>query len=143
MLDAIDVIRVRSQQLRRGVNRPEVDGGGRDGAALAAERVTSVGVITPFRAQADAIESALAAALSVEELERPAVRVGTVHAFQGDSYPHTVVVSSRAPLDRRLGLACPVRDAVTRSCLTCMVVTRARQRLIVITSLSQPGRPDR
>ena len=36
---------------------------------LAVDGVTGIGVITPFRAQADAIESALAAALSVEELE--------------------------------------------------------------------------
>lgn len=133
VLDAIDVIRVRSQRLRRGVNRPEVTAAVETVRRLAADGVTSIGVITPFRAQADAIESALAAALSVEELERLAVRVGTVHAFQGNE-AHTVVVSLGLTDDDS---ASRVRF-VTDPQLFNVMVTRARQRLIVITSLSQP-----
>lgn len=37
-LDAIDVVRVESQKLERGVNRPEVTGGGGDGATVGCRR---------------------------------------------------------------------------------------------------------
>ena len=115
------------------MNRPEVTAAVETVRRLAADGVTSIGVITPFRAQADAIESALAAALSVEELERLAVRVGTVHAFQGNE-AHTVVVSLGLTDDDSVSRVRFVTDPQ----LFNVMVTRARERLIVITSLSGP-----
>lgn len=52
-------------------------------AALRAEGVASVGVVTPFRAQADAIEAAVLDELGADGIEVLGLRVGTVHAFQG------------------------------------------------------------
>lgn len=131
--DVIDVVRVRERGLRQGVNQAEVAAAVDTVRRLAADGVTSIGVISPFRAQADAIESAIVAALPVDELERLAVRVGTVHAFQG-SEAHTVVVS--------LGLTdddSPSRVRfVTDPQLFNVMVTRARERIVVITSLSDP-----
>ena len=49
-------------------------------------------MISPFRSQADALESALLAAFPVEEIERLRLRSATVHGFQG-SEASTVIAS--------------------------------------------------
>ncbi|GAB7037405.1 MULTISPECIES: AAA domain-containing protein [Catenuloplanes] len=95
--------------------------------ALAGE--TSVGVITPFRAHADALEAALLAAFGVDEIEAMGLRVGTVHAFQGAEAE--VVVASLAlsdadPASRHRFAADPN--------LFNVLITRARRRLVVVTA---------
>ncbi|MET7398723.1 AAA domain-containing protein [Dactylosporangium sp. NPDC005572] len=128
-LDAIDVVHVPDAEVTDGVNHREVE------AILAAiaqlaDR-TGIGVVTPFRAQADAIEAALLKALPVEEIERLGLRTGTVHAFQG-SEAATVIVS--------LGLVdgdSPARQRfAAEPNLFNVMVTRARERLVVVTSLT-------
>ncbi len=101
---------------------------------LAADGVRSIGVITPFREQADALEDALIAALDLEQLEALGLRVGTVHAFQGNE--RDVVVASLAltdddPPGRRHFAEDPN--------LFNVLVTRARRRMIVVTSLALHG----
>ncbi|GAA0733558.1 AAA family ATPase [Dactylosporangium roseum] len=130
-IDAIDVVHVPGAAVADGVNRAEVDAVLRTVRELSAAGVTGVGVVTPFRAQADAIESALLQELPVEEIERLGLRSGTVHAFQG-SEAATVVVS--------LGLVdgdSPARQRfVADPNLFNVMVTRARDRLVVVTSLT-------
>jgi hypothetical protein len=130
-VDAIDVVHVPGAEVSDGVNRAEVDAVLATVRELAAAGVTGIGVVTPFRAQADAIEAALLKELPVEEIERLGLRSGTVHAFQG-SEAGTVVVS--------LGLVerdSPARQRfVAEPSLFNVMVTRARERLIVITSLT-------
>jgi superfamily I DNA/RNA helicase len=98
---------------------------------LAAARVIGIGVVTPFRAQADALEAALVKAFPVAELERLGLRVGTVHAYQG-SEAHTVIASlglaDGDPPSRRRFAADPH--------LFNVLITRARERMIVVTALS-------
>jgi hypothetical protein len=128
---AIDVVRVPGAAVRDGVNRAEVD------AALAAVRDLAqrggpgIGVVTPFRAQADAIEAELLRVYPVEAIERLGLRSGTVHAFQG-AEADTVIVS--------LGLTdadtpARVRFATDPNLFNVMT-TRARRRLVVVTSLT-------
>ncbi len=69
----------------------------------------------------------------MEELERLAVRVGTVHAFQGNE-AHTVVLSLGLLDDDSVSRVRFVTDPQ----LFNVMITRARERLIVITSLSCP-----
>jgi hypothetical protein len=132
-LDVIEVVRVGDGSVSDGVNRPEMEAAVRVVRGLAGAGSVSIGVITPFRAQADALESALVEAFSLEELETLALRVGTVHAFQG-SEASTVVVS--------LGLAdddSPSRVRfVADPQLFNVMVTRARDRMVVVTSLTRP-----
>lgn len=45
--------------------------------------IPSIGVVTPFRAQANLIEKMLQKELSLEKLEKHKVKVGTAHTFQG------------------------------------------------------------
>jgi hypothetical protein len=123
-LDVIDVIRT-GDEVAATVSKVR---------ELAAVGVTSIGVVSPFRAHADALEAALVEAFPVEELARLGLRVGTVHAFQG-SEAHTVVAA--------LGLAdddSPSRVRfVADPHLFNVLVTRARERMVVVTALTTAG----
>ncbi|WP_432971631.1 AAA domain-containing protein [Dactylosporangium sp. CA-233914] len=127
-LDAIDVVRVAGASVRDGVNQAEVD------AVIQVVRSLpgpGIGIVTPFRAQADAIEAALLKEFTAEEIERLGLRSGTVHAFQG-AEADTVIVS--------LGLVdgdTPARQRfAAEPNLFNVMTTRARQRLVLVTSLT-------
>jgi hypothetical protein len=127
--DVIDVKRVRDASVVDGVNKAEVD------AVLEAVRKVKsrdIAVVTPFRKQADAIEAAVLASFSLDAIDRLGLRVGTVHTFQG-SEAHTVVASlglvdDDSPARRRF-----VADAN----LFNVLITRARNRLLVVTSIGR------
>lgn len=51
--------------------------------ALGVDGVDSVGVVSPFRAQADALEEAALRHFGREGIEALGLKIGTVHAFQG------------------------------------------------------------
>jgi hypothetical protein len=82
-VDCVSLTRTDGPRAKGGVVQAEID------AVLHAMRsirhvARSVGVVTPFRAQADALEEAILASFDADELVRMGVRVGTVHAFQGN-----------------------------------------------------------
>ncbi|MFC6020389.1 DEAD/DEAH box helicase [Plantactinospora solaniradicis] len=132
--DVIDVLTVEASSTEAGVNPAEVEAAVAEVRRLAEAGRTGIGVITPFRAQADALESALVAAFAVTEIERLGLRVGTVHSFQG-SEAETVVVS--------LAVTDPVPAGrmrfLTDPNLFNVMVTRARRRMVVLTSQSAPN----
>jgi len=131
--DSIDVIRVSDASVTKGVNAAEVAAVVEVVHGLAASGRTGIGVVSPFRPQAEAIEAALLAAFPVEQIVALGLRVGTVHAFQGSEAD--VVVAS-------LGLvsadAAGRRRFVADPHLFNVLITRARERLIVVTSLTSP-----
>ncbi|MEU4622734.1 AAA domain-containing protein [Actinoplanes sp. NPDC023801] len=129
--DAIDVVAVTGASLADGVNAAEVAACPETVEKLAAAGFRGIGVITPFRAQADALESALVAAFPVERIEELGLRVGTVHAFQG-SEADAVIVS----LGLVDGDAAGRRRFVTDPQLFNVMITRARRRLVVLSSLT-------
>ncbi|GIE85340.1 AAA domain-containing protein [Actinoplanes regularis] len=131
--DAIDVVHVPDATLVKGVNEAEVAAALATVERLAAAGHRGIGVISPFRAQAEALESALLKALSVERIEELRLRVGTVHAFQGSEADAVVV--SLALLD---GDPPSRRRFVTDPQLFNVMVTRARRKLVVLTSLTSP-----
>jgi len=94
---------------------------------------TSVGVITPFRAQASALEAAVLAAFGADDLEAMDVRMGTVHAFQGNE--RDVVIAS-------MGIGTNSKPGSWRFAqdphLFTVLVTRARQRFIVVYTGDPP-----
>lgn len=90
--DAIEVVRVTGGTVTDAVNAVEVDAVLATVRRLVADGMTGIAVLSPFRAQADALEAALVDAFPVAELARLGLRAGTVHAFQG-SEAHTVVAS--------------------------------------------------
>ena len=129
--DAIDVVTapapVRPDQK---VHRDEIEAVVTTVRGLAEEGVTGIGVLSPFRPQADELESALMDEFGVREIRDLALRVGTVHSFQGGE--RDVVVAS-------LGLAesdsAGRRRFLEHPNLFNVMVTRARRRMIVVTSL--------
>ena len=128
--DAIDVVRVEGT-VDKGVNRAEVDAVVDVVRGLAKLSTVGIGVVTPFRPQADAIESALLAAFEVEEIERLGLRSGTVHAFQGGE-AETVVAALGLVDDDSAARVRFVADPH----LFNVLVTRAKQRMVVVTSLT-------
>ncbi|GGM51561.1 hypothetical protein GCM10011608_40600 [Micromonospora sonchi] len=132
--DAIDVLTVAEATVVNGVNQAEVDAV-LDLIGTLADRPPEGGiaVISPFRAQADAIEAALLSTYDVSEIERLGLRSGTVHAFQGSEAD--LVIASLGLVDddppsRHRFLAEPN--------LFNVLITRARKRLTVVTSLRSP-----
>jgi hypothetical protein len=130
-VDCIDVEHVPGERTAKGVNQGEID------AVLAhlrkrvAAGVRSIGVVTPFRAQADALEEALLDELTLDEITKGGVRVGTVHGVQGSEFDE-VVISLAA--DAKPGGWRFVNDRNLLAVLT----TRARRSVHVITSVSEP-----
>ncbi|MFN0026834.1 MAG: DEAD/DEAH box helicase [Acidimicrobiales bacterium] len=92
----------------------------------------SVGVITPFRAQADRLEQAVLGAFDADELIRMGVRVGTVHGFQGHERDR-VICSLGLIEDDPAGWS-----FVADPHLLAVLLTRARHSMTIVCSC----RPD-
>jgi hypothetical protein len=90
-------------------------------------------VVTPFRAQADALEEAVLAAFSADDIEQLDLRVGTVHAFQGNEKDVVIASLGVGPDDG-------VRSwrFVEDPHLFTVFATRARKRLVLIHSGDPP-----
>ncbi len=85
------------------------------------------------RAQADAMEEAVLASFSADDIEELDLRVGTVHAFQGNERDIVLASVGVGPEDG-------VRSwrFVEDSHLFTVFVTRARKRLVVLLSAVPP-----
>lgn len=130
-VDCIDTERVAGERTSKGVNQTEVDAVLAHVRKRVAAGVRSIGVVTPFRAQADALEEALLRDLTLDEITTGGVRVGTVHGVQGSEFDE-VVISLAA--DEKPGAWRFVNDRNLLAVLT----TRARRLVHVITSAAQP-----
>lgn len=133
VLDAIDVITVEAGT-ERGVQTAEIRRVVEVVRELCDSGTTGIGTITPFRDQADALELAILEEFSSSELSQLDLRVGTVHSFQGGERD-TVVLSLGLGVDDPPGRR---RFAEQRDLFNVMV-TRARRRVIVVTSLPGDG----
>lgn len=131
-IDAIDVRRLDAARDAGGVVRAEVRAVVDELRALRRRGATSVGVVSPFRAQADAIEAAVLATFGTDDLEALDLRIGTVHAMQGNE--RDVVIAS-------LGIGRDDTSAwrfVQDPHLFCVLATRARDQLVVLVSAEPP-----
>ena len=128
-LDAIEVLAAPGHRQGRTVP-DEVDVVHRQVRQLADLGWTSVGVMSPFRAQADALEAMLLDRFGLDEIERLDLRVGTVHAFQGAERDAVVLSLGLVPEDPP-----GRRRFVEQPDLFNVMVTRARHHLTVVHSL--------
>lgn len=132
--DCVHVVRLDGRRDQSKVLREEVGEVVRQLRRLRRAGATSVGVITPFRAQADALEEAVLEAFTADDLEALDLRVGTVHAFQGNE--RDVVLAS-------VGLGPDDGTASWRFVedphLFNVFVTRARRRLVLLVSADPPA----
>lgn len=131
---AIEVVPVDGTRRADGVNPAQVDAVMDMLERLGEQGETSVGVVTPFRAQADAIEAAIVERLSLDHITTLGLRVGTVHAFQGGERD-IVILSLALDDDSPAGSRRFVEDPT----LFNVMVTRARRRLVVLTSQADAG----
>lgn len=100
-----------------------------DALAASADEPT-VGVVTPFRAQADALEAAVLERYDLATITRLDLRVGTVHGFQGGERDVVVLSFGLTPAHP------PQRHAFAQDPhLVNVLVTRGRQRVVVVTAL--------
>jgi hypothetical protein len=132
-VDCIEVVRVAGRRDADGVVSGEVD---RVISLLHDARrfgASSVGVVTPFRAQSDALERAVLAAFTADDLEALDLRVGTVHAFQGNERDHVIVSLGIGPDQDR-----PWHFVEDRHLLA-VLLTRARLRLTIVHSADPPA----
>lgn len=127
--DRIDVVRVTTVDDEVSTTVELIE-------ALVAAGTVGVAAISPFRAHADAIEARLVERLEPEVIERHGVRAGTVHAAQGSERSH-VVVALGLGADDPAGRWRFVQDPN----LFNVLVTRARDRMTVVTALPADGVP--
>lgn len=90
----------------------------------------SVGVVCPFRDQVNELSRQLPNELSLEELERHKVVIGTAHSLQGDE-KDTVILSLSIDPGFHHG---SLRFLETENVFN-VAITRARKRLIVVSSV--------
>jgi hypothetical protein len=133
-VDCVDVTRVDGKRNEKGVVEAEVAHVVQRLRELRESGATSVGVVTPFRAQADALEEAVLAAFTADDLEALDLRVGTVHAFQGNERDLVIASLGLGP-DDGAGSWRFVDDAH----LFAVFVTRARRRMEVVVSADVPA----
>lgn len=131
--DCVSVVRVEGRRNNNGVVEAEVDRAMQELVRLRRAGANSVGLITPFRAQADALEEAALRAFTIDDLEALDLRVGTVHAFQGNE--RDIVVAS-------LGVG-PDQDGSSWRFLEdphlfTVLVTRARREMTILMSADPP-----
>ena len=136
--DHIRVRRLDGARSDDGVNEAEVDAALDLVDELAARcraggDIGSVGVVSPTRAQADRIENAALERFDLATIDALRLRVGTVHGFQGCERDTTVI---------SLGLddssASGSRSFVANPNLFNVMITRAKQRIELLTSLGEP-----
>lgn len=132
--DRIEIVDASGARSSDGVNAAEVD--------LIVRRLrddlkagrSSVGVLTPFRPQADAIEAAVLSAFDLAEIDALDLRVGTVHSFQGcqrDLIYISLAIDDDAPPGSR--------SFLNQATLFNVMVTRARERICVVLSIEPAG----
>lgn len=127
--DRISVVRLDAARNNAKVVTEEVEWVMTRLAELRRQGADSVGVLSPFRAQADALEDAALTQLGRDGIQSLGLRIGTVHAFQG--MERDVVLVS-------LGIGTTDGPGTWRFAedphLFAVMATRARQRMEWVVS---------
>ena len=131
--DHIDVSEVWGLSDSDGVNVAEVAECLRLAATFISEGWTSIGLMSPSSAQAEAINQAITEEYSAEQIKAYGLRIGTVRQFQGDERDVVIIsygVGRYEPESEWREVNDPHRFNV--------MVTRARERAVVVTSNPAP-----
>jgi hypothetical protein len=131
--DAITVHRSSARDSKDGVVAAEVERSIELLSELVEAGSIGLAVISPFRPQADAIETAILKRFDLETIRRHRMRTGTVHAFQG-SEADTVIIALGVAESDTAGR----RRFAAGANLFNVMVTRARKHLHVVTAIGEP-----
>lgn len=132
--DRIHLVRLDARRRRDKVVAEEVDWVMDRLGQLRDEGVGSVGVVTPFRAMADAVEGRAVSRLGRARIDELGLRVGTVHAFQG--MERDVIL---APIGVGADDGAGTWRFVNDPHLFAVFATRARARMEVVLSAEPPA----
>jgi len=132
--DAITVHRVAAaKSSAKGVLEAEAERSIELLAELVERGESGLAVLSPFRAQAEAIEAAIMRRFDIAAIRDRRIRAGTVHAFQGSEA--ATVIASLGVAD---GDAAGRKRFIANPNLFNVMITRAREHLHVVTALSEP-----
>jgi AAA domain len=132
--DCVEIIRVEGRRDHDGVVEAEVARTIAELRTLLRAGRRSVGVVTPFRAQADAIEKAVLKVFSADDIEALDLRVGTVHSFQGNERDDVVASIAVDPIENVASWR-----FIEDPHLFVVLMTRARRRMTVLVSADPPA----
>jgi hypothetical protein len=122
------------RELDSSVNRAEVDAVLEEVRSITSDqggsKAVSIGVVSPFRDHADAIRERLLREYSSEVLSRHSIVVGTAHSLQGDEKDIVILSTSIDSQSHPASLR-----FLQSPNLFNVAITRARHRLIVVTSM--------
>ncbi len=93
------------------------------------EKPSSIGIISPFRAQVDLIKKALDQVLDTETIMKHEISVGTAHTFQGDERDIMILSLTIAPNSHFQSLIFAQKPNLFN-----VAITRARKKLICFVS---------
>jgi hypothetical protein len=134
--DAIRTIRVAGKRNEQGVNAAEIVTVLGEVQRLAEAGARSIGIVSPFRAQADALEEAVLESFGPEDVVRLGLRIGTVHAFQGSERDIVIASLAIGPTDAPGSLR-----FMQNPNLFNVMVTRAKREMVVVTSVDDSDLP--
>ncbi len=101
------------------------------------EKPTTIGILSPFRDQVNAITKALPNYLSLTEVERHKIVVGTAHSLQGDEKDVIILSLSLDPKFHHGTLNFLEKPNVFN-----VSITRAKKKLIVVSSVTPDDLPN-
>ncbi len=101
------------------------------------DKPTTIGILSPFRDQVNAITKALPGYLSLTEVERHKIVVGTAHSLQGDEKDIVILSLSLDPKFHHGTLNFLEKPNVFN-----VSITRAKKRLIVVSSVKTDDLPN-
>jgi type II secretory pathway predicted ATPase ExeA len=139
--DAIRVVRVGGRRATESsINEAEVlavmDEIARLAGRATASGATSIGIVSPFREQVDAILDRVTRGLDAEAIARHELVVGTAHTLQGDEKDLVILSTSIDQDSHRASLR-----FLENPNLFNVAVTRARRQMVVVTSVQADGLP--
>ncbi|UTW66034.1 AAA family ATPase [bacterium SCSIO 12643] len=89
--ESLVIVQCNGHRTKDGVNREEIKQLLEDVVVLIqsekdidTDQCTTIGILSPFRSQVEAIEGGLHGRVSIEEIEKHKLRIGTAYSFQGD-----------------------------------------------------------
>jgi hypothetical protein len=131
-IDCVDVVHTTGHRDKAGVVQGEIGVVIDNLRRLRQQGARSVGVVTPFRAQAEALEAAVLAAFHADDLTFMDLRVGTVHGMQGNERDVIVASIGIGPEDTSSW------PFVEDPHLFTVLVTRARDHMVLVLSADPP-----
>lgn len=134
--DVIHFIHVPGERNSNGVVQAEVERVFELLSELEGSGSSSVGVVTPFRAQADALAQEAQNRLSPERIEALDLRISTVHGFQGNERDNVIVSLGVGEEDSR-----SLRFIEDPNLFNVMV-TRAKADMTVLLAIDPDNLPD-